>query len=49
MDMDNSYDKDTDEEQAVDDPDLSREVSPDLFTQDENSLGKTKNIDFGKG
>ncbi len=48
-DMDNSYDVETDEEQSVDDPDPSREDSPVLFTQDENSLGKTKNIDSGKG
>ena len=37
--MDNSYDVDTDEEQAVDDPN-SREASPDLFTLDERDSGK---------
>ena len=34
--MDNSYDVDTDEEQAVDDPN-SREASPDLLTHDERN------------
>ena len=37
--MDNSYDVDTDEEQAVDDPN-SREASPDLLTHDERDSGK---------